>query len=255
MPNLYGFGMSIDWKRWLRSGIVLMTVLSLVAGCSSSSKLPPELGVRATNELRDVEKIPPVTIKEFTVGPGDVIEITVWRHDDLNRKLQIDPNGKIHYPLLGEVEAAGNSVNVLRDSIEEGLRQYYVKPVVSVTVGSVQSQRIFVLGEVKNPGLFPLDKPTSVLEAIARSGGFTLDAKKENVFLVRGGLDAPEPVKLDLQSTVEMGNVKENIALQQGDIIYVPATRIANVSRFFRYLQSILIPVALLTRGAVAATD
>ncbi len=211
-------------------------------GCATTS---PEVKVQTAEDIK------PISVSEFTLGPGDKIDISVWRHNDLSKNVQIDPYGKIHYPFVGEINASGISIHKLRDILEKGLSEYYVDPVVNVNVTSVQSQKIFVLGEVSRPGIFSLYKPTSVLEVIAQSNGFTHDAKEENVLVIRGNKDAPELIKLNLKLAMKKGDLRQNISLQSGDIVYVPATHIANMSRYFEHLYKILRPVVLLETGII----
>lgn len=218
----------------------------LIIGCATTDPQP---------EVQNIEKIRPVTVSEFTLGPGDVIDVRVWRHDDLNMKVQVDPYGKIQYPFIGEMDVTGKSVKEIRQALKRDLSEYFVKPVVNVSVTSIQSHKVFVLGEVANPGIFSVDRPMNVLDAIAHSGGFTRDAKKENILLIRGDKSAPQLIKIDLESAIEKGDFKQNIALQRGDIVYVPATLIANVSRYFRHLQSILAPIVLLEQAIVLVPD
>lgn len=239
----------IEWKCYRNTKLrdcLFISILLLIIGCASAG---PELNVHSAEEIR------PVSVSEFTLGPGDVIEVNVWRHDDLSKKLQVDPYGKIYYPLVGEIEASGKSVITVREAIVKGLSKYFVNPVVNVSVASIQSQKVLVLGEVSNPRVFSIDRPMSVLEAIAHSGGFTRDAKKENVLVIRSEKSSTHLIKVDLKSTIKKGELQQNIALQKGDIVYVPATLIADVSRYFRHLQNILAPIVLLEQGIVLGPD
>ena len=248
MTSSHSLG-GVNWKYYRNTRLrdfVFISILLLIIGCASAG---PELKVRSAEEIR------PVSVSEFTLGPGDVIEVNVWRRDDLSKKLQVDPYGKIYYPLVGEIEASGKSVITVREAIVKGLSKYFVNPVVNVSVASIQSQQVLVLGEVSNPRVFSIDRPMSVLEAIAHSGGFTRDAKKQNVLVIRSEKSSTHLIKVDLQSTIKKGEQQQNIALQKGDIVYVPATLIANVSRYFRHLQNILAPIVLLEHGIVLGPD
>ena len=188
-------------------------------------------------------------ITEFILGPGDRLEIAVYRNDDLKRTIQIDPSGKIMYPLVGDIQAGGLSIFQLRDKVRDGLVKYVVDPQVTVGVVSVQSQKVIVLGEVKSPGFFQAETSITALEAISRAGGFTLDGKKQNVLLIRGGMKKPELMNLNLDKALREGDLTQNVALQRGDIIYVPRTTIANVNRFFSHLSTIISPLLQLESG------
>jgi polysaccharide export outer membrane protein len=211
----------------------------LLSGCATSNKNK----ITALDTSPTQEKaLQEVRVKEFILGPGDRIEIMVYRHDDLTMTVQIDSSGKIMYPLVGDIHASGLSIFQLRDIIRDGLSEYLVDPQVSVCVLSVQSQKVIVLGEVKNPGLFSLEMPMDTIEAISRAGGFSLDAKQNSVLLIRGGMNDPQLIKLDIKSFLKAQDMSQNVVLHNGDIIYVPSSYIADVSRFFDHVSSIIRP-------------
>lgn len=227
--------------------LIVLIIFVLLNGCSTTGT--PSKATEETISSVSEEVPREVKVKEFILGPGDKIEIIVYRQDDLRRTVQIDTSGKITYPLVGDIEAGGLSIFQLRDKIRDGLSKYIVDPQVSVGVTSVQSQKIIVLGEVKNPGLFSLEAPINALEAISRAGGPTSDAKQGNVLLIRGGLKNPELITLDIGSILSGHDMAQNVYLQNGDIIYVPATFIANVSRFFEHLSKIITPIVQMEGG------
>ncbi len=190
-----------------------------------------------------------ITVSEFTLGPGDVVNVFVWRHDELSKKVTVDPGGRISFPLVGEIDATGISVFALRDRIVTGLSKYLVDPQVDVSIESARSQKIYVLGEVQRPGIFALQSPTTVLEAITMAGGFMPEAKPSSVVLIRGGLSSRNAVTLDLKKALKKGDLSANVAIQKGDVIYVPPMLIADLGRKFRYIYDILAPVVLLENG------
>jgi len=200
---------------------------------------------------RDAPQLPALRVSEYILGTGDEIEIAVYRHDDLRRTTLIDASGRIMFPLVGDVEAAGLSIFSLRDSITAALARYVKNPQVSIRITSMQSQKVFVLGEVRSPGIFTMDRPTSLIEAIVQAGGFTADAKKSNIVLIRGGLDNPQLMCLNLQKFLSKVSTEQNVLLHRGDIVYVPTSIIANVQRFFDRLDSVIRPLYTLERGIV----
>ena len=212
-----------------------LLILSL-SGCS------PNKALVQNDAPSEPQQIPPIEISEYIIGFGDELEISIFRHDDMTKKVRILPDGKIHYPLVGEIKAEGLSANHLRDKLREGLLKYYVDPQVSVIVTSIGSQKIFVLGEVNKPGAFQLDRPKTVIEAISEAEDFTHDAKVRNVLLIRGGPSNPNPsyIVLDMEKTLKERDMTQNVSLRQGDIIYVPATEIADAARFFDRIWTII---------------
>jgi len=216
-----------------------LLVILLLFGCASNKELQRNTGT-------EPQQIPTVEISEYMLGSGDELEISIYRHDDLTRKVRILPDGKINYPLVGEINAQGLSITQLRDKLREGLLKYYVDPQVSVMVTTIGSKKFFVLGEVNHPGVFQLDRPKTVVEAISDSGGFNRDAKLSYVLLIRGGPSSPKPSYqvLDMKKVFKEIDMTQNLALNQGDIIYVPATEFSDVARFFDRLWTI-IPIRL----------
>lgn len=228
--------------------------LKIDAGVTSSETTAQKLTKDNTGaELSDSNKEKEVVISGFILGIGDEIEIKVYRHDDLNRRIRVPPEGKNTLPLIGEIQTKGVSVYQINEKIKEALSNYLVNPEVSVEVMAFKGQKIFVLGEVHRPGVYQIDPPTTVLEAISNAGGFTLDGKDNSVVLIRGGASNPEIKKLDLESALDKGEVSQNICLQTGDVVFVPRTFIANVDRFFSHFEKIIRPILLMEQAIILA--
>ncbi|PYT16854.1 MAG: hypothetical protein DMF51_03660 [Acidobacteria bacterium] len=187
--------------------------------------------------------IPEPRISEFILGPGDTVEITIYRHDDLNRKTQIQPDHTFFFPLVGNIDTRGMGLRQLRLELTERLSKFFIDPQVSVEITASPNRKIFVLGEVNTPGVYQFDTPTSAVEAISRAGGFTRDAKQRSVLLVRGDLSNPELRKLDFKLLFRGGAWEQNAQLMSGDLMYVPATSFANVERFFVRIERIIRPI------------
>jgi len=226
--------------------MIVFILFVLLNGCATlgtvsentETGVPPESKNEASRE-----PIKEVNVNEFILGVGDKIEITVYRYDDLKKTIQIDPSGKITYPLAGDIQAGGVSLFKLRDIIQDRLSKYIIDPQVTVSISSIQSQKVAVLGEVNVPGLFTLESTLTALEAISKAQGFTKYAKKNNVLLIRGGLNKPELIILDMSRFFSEGDMAQNRPLQNGDILYVPESTIENVARFFDHLSRILQPI------------
>jgi len=187
--------------------------------------------------------IPEPRISEFILGPGDTVEITIYRHDELNRKTQIQPDHTFFFPLVGNIDTRGMGLRQLRTELTERLSKFFIDPQVSVEITASPNRKIFVLGEVNTPGVYQFDTPTSAVEAISRAGGFTRDAKQRSVLLVRGDLSNPELRKLDFKLLFRGGAWEQNAQLMSGDLMYVPATSFANVERFFVRIERIIRPI------------
>ena len=192
----------------------------------------------------------PVSVAEMTVseaapfvfGPGDRFAITVWRHTEMDMEVTIAPDGYITYPLVGRISAAGMTYPELVATLETGLSDYYTDVSVAVNVVEIQNQKVFVLGEVSQPAVLQVENNLTVLEALTRTGGINPDSRTDNVLLIRGGLETPELVVIDVASIYGVGDMSQMVSLQRGDIVYVPSKTITNVERFFRRIQALIAP-------------
>lgn len=224
--------------------IICAGLIFLLVGCSSITASPDK-------KLPDAISANDARIPDLIIGPGDVLDIAVYRNDDLRKTVKVDSNGMIMLLLAGDIKASGKTVVQLRDEIRDRLLKYILDPQVSVYISTTQSQKVMVLGEVKNPGIFTLDSQITALEAITRAGGMTDDAKTERVFFVRSGAKNTEAAFLDLKKALKKGDMSDNAYLANGDIIYVPAVAIADVSWYFSHLGQILSPIVNLESGLV----
>lgn len=197
---------------------------------------------RERAEVQDVSQAAMPSPEDFQLGPGDRIAIRVWRQDDLTMDLIVGPDGNITFPLIGNVQAAGLTYVELTAKLTEAISAYYANPQVSVNLLEVQSQKIFVVGEVTSPAVLALTRPITVMEAITLAGGINSYARTRNVLLVRGGLQEPELYTVDVHAILSEGRMDQNIVLQQGDILFVPTRTITNAARFFKDVQTVLAP-------------
>lgn len=169
----------------------------------------------------------------YRVGPHDRLEITFWEHPELNDPggeqipselagKVVKDDGTLFYPYVGNIEAAGKTVGEVRDLLTRGLSKYFKKVKLDVRVVSFLSHRVYVVGEVKNPGIQSMvDTPLTVAEAVSRAGGATPEADLSGVTLSRGDKLYP----IDLQALYEQGGNGQNVYLKDGDVINVPDRR------------------------------
>lgn len=237
------------WQVFIHRIFICLTIF-ITLSCSASQKSTPKRETPETDtSVTSQEK--GITVSEFILGVGDEVELTVYRHDDLNKKVRIPPDGINTFPLIGEIPTKGMSIHQLRKNIKESLSTYVVAPQVSLEITSFKGQKIFILGEVNMPGAYQIDTPTTIIEAIAKAGGYTLDGKYSSVVLVRGGPEKPELKRLDLKKTFTQGDVSQNVFLKSGDVVYVPRTFIADVDRFFKHFENIVRPLVWTEQGIV----
>jgi polysaccharide biosynthesis/export protein len=177
---------------------------------------------------------PPVTPREydapagFLLGPEDELEITVWKNLELSRITAIRPDGLISMPLIGDIQAAGLTADALAQRITEHLKQYFATtPAVSVSVKTINSYSVFVLGEVAKPGKYQLKSYTTVLQAISLAGGFTQYASKNKLQIVRV-IENTDHIRQEVRIPLRYDDLVTgrgevgNIVLASGDIVVVP---------------------------------
>jgi len=227
-------------------GIIAISLLFLAFTAGCATRTVPGGGA-VPEEFKKVD----LAKSEFIIGVGDTVEIEVYKQDDLKRSVKIDSSGMIMLPLVGDVQASGRSIFKLRDDLRERFSTFLVNPQVTVTVTSIQSKKILVLGEVKNPGVFSLEVEFNLTEVIAKAGGLTNDASQGNILLIRRGKEKPQIMSFNFKDIWKNGDLANDVPVRSGDIVYASTKPIANVSRFMQYIGSILNPIVMLEGGIV----
>jgi polysaccharide biosynthesis/export protein len=158
----------------------------------------------------------------YIIGAQDVLDISVWKEPDVSRMVPVRPDGKISLPLLNDVQAAGLTPVQLAAQLTESLKKYVTNPQVTVIVTTINSQRVYILGEVTRPGAFPLLPGMSVLQALSSAGGFTQFAKVKNIFVrrVEDGRESKYP--FNYKDVINGKRPEQDILLKAGDTIVVP---------------------------------
>jgi polysaccharide biosynthesis/export protein len=157
----------------------------------------------------------------YVIGPDDVLYISVWKEQDLTNTLPVRPDGMISMPLLHDVQAAGLTPTQLSDSITEKLKKYITDPRVTVVVTQMNSQRIYVMGEVQHTGPMNLLPGMTVLQALA-AAGFTQFANTKGIYILRDENGTPRKIPVDYKKLVKGEDINQNIVLKPRDTIVVP---------------------------------
>src|SRR5207302_10477183 len=126
-----------------------------------------------------------IVTRDYIIGPEDVLEISVWKNQDLSKVVAVRPDGRISLPLIGDAAAVGRTPVQLTEEITAKLKEYKENPQVSIVVKEVNSYSIFVLGEVSKPGRYPLKSKTTLLQGITIAGGFTEKAARSKLVVFR----------------------------------------------------------------------
>lgn len=155
---------------------------------------------------------------EYTIGSGDILDISVWKAANMSRIVTVLPDGIVSLPLIGEMRASGKKLNELKEEIEERLSHYMPAPVLSISVHQVNSMMIYIIGKVNNPGRFNLNTNVNVLQALSMAGGLNPFASSDKIKIFRNKDMFPFKYK----EVSEGINLSQNILLKRGDVIVIP---------------------------------
>lgn len=203
---------------WVRR-IVQGWCLGAAAACVliSCAEIPAEIVLEANRPV----------LKDFLLGAEDIVEVTVWRNQDLSRTTVVRPDGMISLPLIGDVQASGLTAAQVSDQISKRLAEYKENPSVSVSVKEINSYFIYVVGEVVRPGKYSLKSYATVLQGVSLAGGFTQYASRNRMAVVRimrGGKGEDRQIRIPVRyDDLVMGKGEVgNFRLSSGDTIVVP---------------------------------
>jgi polysaccharide export outer membrane protein len=187
--------------------------------------LTPTGACKTTLPPHDYSKEPDPRKGGFVLGPSDQLRITVWKNPDLTTNATIRPDGTITMPLIGDLNAAGQTPTKLRQEIERRIKAYIKDQAVVLTVAvtAVNSYHFIVSGQVTKPGLFTATRYMTVSEAIAMAGGPTRFAKQEEAFIIRKAKRGkPRRIPINVKVIAEGSRHEMNLVLLTGDTIHVP---------------------------------
>ena len=198
----------------------VLTVLTLeLISWALSASIRPALAAEAVPAS-------PVS-PDYRIGPGDTIQVFVWRNPDLSVTVPVRPDGKISTPLVEDMVAVGKTPSILARDVEKALAVYVKSPQVNIIVtipASVFSQ-VKVIGQVLHPQALPYRDGMTVLDAVLAVGGLTQFAAGNRAHVVRTVNGKQQELKVKLEAIVNNGDMKQNLALQPGDVVVVPETR------------------------------
>ncbi len=159
---------------------------------------------------------------EYRIGPEDVLHISVWKEDDLDRKVLVRPDGGVSFPLVGDIQVSGRTPLEVQDEIRSRLARYVPDAEVTVSVDKISGYTIFVLGEVNKPGQFTLGRYVDVVQALTLAGGTTPYASERSMQILRRKDGREVTYRFNFRDIKRGKNLKQNIILQSGDVVVVP---------------------------------
>ena len=189
----------------------------------------------------------PASRPEYRRRAGDELRVVVYFHDDLTQQLPVRPDGRIAFPLAGELDAAGRTARELSLEITSRLERVLRNADATVVVARFADQRIFVGGEVHNAGVYPLTASLTCLQAVLQAGGARRSASLGSVFVIRNEGGQPHVFKVDLRgSTLKKNGTKDDVALQPLDVVFLPKTSIAKVNDFVDQYITKVVPATVI---------
>jgi len=209
-------------RRSILGLVVTMLIASVLYGQTGQTTSPAAPSSQATPDKSDS-----ATAKAhddtYIIGEDDVLSINVWKEAEISRSVPVRSDGKISLPLVGEVQAAGNTPMKLEQDITAKLKSYIAEPEVTVIVQQANSQKFNILGMVNKPGLYAITSSPTVLDAIAMAGGFRDFAKQKSIYVLRENSNGTRMrIPFNYKEVVQGKNPEQNIKLQPHDTVVVP---------------------------------
>lgn len=158
----------------------------------------------------------------YLLSPGDVIEVSVWREENLRQEVRVLPDGSITFPLAGRIEVAGLDAPAVAQIVAARLEQYIPEPNVSVVIKSIEGNLVYVQGKVMKPGPVQMTGPIAVLQALSMSGGFDKFADTDAIKVVRRKGPVQQILPVRYSDLISGHDMSTNIQLQAGDTLVVP---------------------------------
>jgi protein involved in polysaccharide export with SLBB domain len=181
------------FARFAPRALALIAFAITLSACAVGAPATPE---------GSVDPLPQTT--EYRLGPGDKLRVSVFNREELTGEFTVGTQGRISYPLIGEVDVAGQTVPQFTNQLSEQLRNGYVRdPIVSVEIA--QYRPFYILGEVNRPGAYPYSPGMTVMGAVATAGGFTYRANSRRVFVQRPGQTGEESQPLTSSTMIQPG--------------------------------------------------
>ncbi len=229
----------------LKGGMIgIIFILCLFFGCSNWTALKDESAMKTRPEIFQPPQAE--TFPEYQLGFGDVIEVKFFNNPRFNETLAVRPDGRISLEKMNEVFVIGMTPARLDSLVSATYAQFVLNPEVTVFVRQFGGNQVYVLGEVKSPGGYPLQKDMTLLQALTAAGGPNQTAKLKSVLLLRPGLNHEiHALRLDLSKALHgsTGAVSGNaLHVQAQDVVYVPKTFIGNVSGFLKQVYDGVLP-------------
>ena len=191
--------------------VIAFLVVTFLSSCTSVTTANPDTPIGASE-----------TASEYILGPEDVIEISVWKDESLTKQIVVRPDGKISFPLIGEIRAGGLTVGELQRRVTEKIAEFAPDPTVTVLVLQINSNKVYVVGKVSRPGEYATGRRPDVMQAISMAGGLAPFASPGKIIILRREQGVMRKIPFDYNAVSKGKKLEQNIILHAGDVIVVP---------------------------------
>lgn len=165
---------------------------------------------------------PEAPSRGYVVQPGDLLHISVWREEDLDLDVLVRPDGGFSFPLAGDVNAVGKTVEDLRGELTQRLQRYIPDLFVTVLVQEINGNKVYVIGQVNQPGEFIVNPRVDIMQALSLAGGMTTFSSPNDIFVLRRENGEQRTLPFRFDDVVRGRNLEQNVLLQSGDVVVVP---------------------------------
>jgi polysaccharide export outer membrane protein len=219
-------GKKIRCFKSFRAVLVFLGMLGIAALCVAQAAKPiltpvPEPATPPPAPATTTSSAPPHVDASYIIGADDVLQVTVWKETTLSGTFPVRPDGMISMVLLGDVKAAGLTPEQLSANLTAQYKKYVQDPLVTVLVQQVNSQRVFIVGEVGHVGPIPITPGMTPLQAIATAGGLSPYAHKSRIYILRGPQGKQEKIPFNYKAALR-GDNSQDITLKPNDTVVVP---------------------------------
>lgn len=214
---------------FIRRGYIRMLVLGFLMSGAAGSVLYGQQ--EEPKDAKESQKVADGTISkmaalangqnEYVVGTGDVLRINVWREPELSQTVVVRPDGKISLPLVDEVQVSGLTPRQIQELLQEKWKSFLTTPQVTIAVSEIHSRMVYITGEVVKAGAYSLLIPITVLQLIARAGGFTQFADRKNIIIMRKKNGNEARFRFNYNMVIQGRRIDQNLVLEPGDTVVV----------------------------------
>jgi len=195
--------------------LVYVLLVTFVVGCSKS------LRVKEYKLSSNGASSPKQNGEFYVVGAGDSLSVNVWKEESLSGSVTVRPDGYITLPLVNDVKAVGKTPAQLRSVLEQKYKEFLTNPFVTIRIEKIISSQVYLIGQVKNPGVYPFTGSDTVLQLVTLAGGLTIFAKRADIRVVRRNGKKVTEYVVDYDAILK-GDFEQDIMLRPGDRIIVP---------------------------------